>query len=200
MRRKKRLNADPEKVRAFLDRGRQGLGRSSQPLRRSSGPGRGKGRTAAARPPEGSEGALRDAVWELDRGRCVNCDRRLRRHAGRWVWHAHHCLPKQTIKRRIRDVVEYVEGWDAAQRAHAEKVMEDALLARLLGDPNGCVLLCRHCHEGHESGGHLRVPARKIPGRVRTFAEQLGPWAEDLLDRLHPEDPAPGSRGDVNPT
>ena len=175
--RKKGLNADPEKVKAFVDRGRQALGRSSGALRRSEGLKRGKPRENPSRPPTGAEGVLRDAVWELDGGRCCGCRTRVPRHADRRVWQAHHGIPKQRLKAYAREY---------ARKERLARGTATTVAAALIGSPDSCMLLCTECHELHE-GGSRRVPFRKVPDRVKRFAVDLGPWAEDVLVLRHPE-------------
>lgn len=193
MKRKKPLKADPEKVREFLNRGRGSLSRASAGLKRSTGPKRGKGPPNPSRPPEGAEGVLRDRVWELDSGRCVGCGKRVGRHAGPRVWAAHHCLAKQTLRKRASTIVLGRQEFPARYgdlRAEADRLAEE-----WISDPDNCVLLCTKCHMNHESGGPHRVPAEKLPARVGDFAYRLGPWAEDLLHRSHPSQDQPNQGG-----
>lgn len=102
--------------------------------------------------------SLREQVYELDEGRCVACKMKQRRHGGTWAWHVHHCVPAQWLRRER--------------------------LLRL--EPDVCVLLCRRCHERHES--RMGVVFRELlPHRVILAAEGAGTAAEDKLLRCHPE-------------
>lgn len=102
---------------------------------------------------------LREAVFRADEGRCVQCGDVLSPYGDQWQWQAHHVLKQQWLKRRGQ-----------------EKRLCDHELA---------ILLCRRCHEGHESR-FAPVALEKLPLRVLKSAQELGPWAEDLLRRYHP--------------
>jgi hypothetical protein len=77
-----------------------------------------------------------------------------------WAWQVHHALKQQTLRRR-RAPSRYLRGVALA------------------------VLVCRRCHERHESR-LLAIPLERLPARVLAAASELGPWAEDLLRRYHP--------------
>jgi hypothetical protein len=103
---------------------------------------------------------LREQVYRADGGRCVACGARCDRNAGMWGWSVHHCLKQQWLKSR--------------------KAPE-----RFLSSPQVCVLLCKRCHERHESRT-APVPFERLPLRVMQGAQEVGAWAEDLLRRYHP--------------
>lgn len=143
------MRRDPEKLRAWQERSRakaaeNAQGRPRAALKRSSGLARGKtppkprkaGERPVAREPVGPlrPGEWRDAVWELDGGRCVACGRVVPKDADRWVWQAHHPLPKQKLP--------------AGQRY----------------DPRNGVVLCTRDHERHETRTAViagtKLPAR----------------------------------------
>lgn len=103
----------------------------------------------------------REAVFELDGGRCVACGKRHRRNADAWSWQPHHVLRQQTLKRR---------GVPPAR----------------IRDATFCVLLCRlPCHMNHESRS-ATIPLERLPTRVVEAVDALGPWAQDALVRYHP--------------
>lgn len=102
----------------------------------------------------------REAVYAADRGRCVGCNARLSRSAGPWSWSVHHTLKAQVLRRR---------GVKPAR----------------IRDATYCVLLCRRCHERHESRT-AAIPLERLPARVVAAVDALGPWAEDTLRRYHP--------------
>jgi hypothetical protein len=104
--------------------------------------------------------SLRREVFDLDGGCCVGCGAKLRRNGDLWQWQAHHAIKQQVLKARgLRP-----KWWRGA-----------AL----------CVLLCRRCHERHESRT-APVPSEKLPPRIHKSVAILGPWAVDLLRRYHP--------------
>lgn len=103
----------------------------------------------------------RDAVYVADEGRCVACGKRHRRGSSSWVWQAHHVVKQQTLRRR---------GVQPAR----------------LRDATYCVLVCRYpCHVNHESR-HAVIALERLPARVVTAVDALGPWAQDHLRRYHP--------------
>ena len=104
--------------------------------------------------------ALRADVWELDKGRCVGCGKRLRRGASAWEWSCHHVVKQQVLKAR-------------------------GLRPKWWRGPALCVLACRRCHERHENRT-APIPAERLPERVHYAVGLLGPWAVDLLARYHP--------------
>jgi hypothetical protein len=105
---------------------------------------------------------LREIVYSVDDGCCVNCGEHQMRHASPWDWQAHHVLKQQWLKRR-----------------HAPD--------EFLSGPKVTILLCKRCHERHESRT-ATIPLEKLPARVVDGASELGPWAEDLLRRYHPSE------------
>lgn len=100
---------------------------------------------------------LREKVWDLDHGRCVNCGKKVPRRADIWIWHVHHVIKQQELRRR-----------GVSTRS-----------------PAFCVLLCRRCHE-RQTAVFERVPFHKLPGRVVEAVDRLGPWAQDRLRIEHP--------------
>lgn len=103
----------------------------------------------------------REAVYELDQGRCVNCGVEHHRNAGPWAWTCHHVIRQQVLRRR--------------------KVKP----ARIR-DATFCVLLCTSpCHE-RQTTAFKRVPFERLPARVVEAVDALGPWAQDALRRQHP--------------
>ena len=102
----------------------------------------------------------RQSVYLADKGRCVNCGEAQQQLAGPWHWQAHHALKQQWLKKR-----------------HAPQ--------RFLHDASVSILLCKRCHERHESRTES-VPFEKLPARVVRGASEIGTWAEDLLRRYHP--------------
>lgn len=175
MKRRTPLRADPEKVREFRERAQAkareaAKDRPSAALRRSTELTRGNGPAKAPRrsdrpqPIEGplTPGAWRAEVWRLDGGRCVGCGEEVPLDADLWVWQAHHALPKQRLRR--------------------------AGLHHLVWDPRNGVTLCKRCHERHESA-ISRIPGAKLPRRVFAFVLELGTWAPDALEVLHPQEP-----------
>lgn len=108
----------------------------------------------------------RAATYEADHGRCVGCGAKQGRNAGTWAWHCHHVIKAQTLRR------------------------QGVRVARIR-DATFTVLLCRRCHERHESVT-ARVPFENLPARVVVAVDALGPWAEDLLRKYHP--PSAGVR------
>lgn len=157
----KGLEADPEKLRAFMQRGRAtGLTRSDalgRATRRLKGP-KPSDRPRMSQPDLAAAWRWRVMVLLLDRGLCVNCG------AGpffadqdRWIWQAHHPVHKQILPEARR--------WD---------------------ERNG-VVLCRRCHERHESWTE-RIPLSKLPARCMEFAVELGASTVSVLERAHPTD------------
>jgi hypothetical protein len=173
----KGLRPDPEKVREFIRRGRQplergeGLSRRPKPGARPVPPRSPlDSGERPQRPPEGplKPGVWRKRVWVLDDGRCRMCGKGLPSEGDSWVWHAHHAIEKQELRRRG--------------------------LYHLVWDPSNGVLLCARCHRQH-TAALPRVPGEKLPQRVRSFAERLGDWAEYALERAHPTTPSGGNDG-----
>lgn len=99
-------------------------------------------------------------TYDLDRGRCVGCRKRLRRKGSTWEWQAHHVLKQQSLRRL---------GVPAAR----------------LRDATFTVLLCRACHERHESR-FAAIPFDRLPARVVAAVDATGAPAYDLLRRYHP--------------
>lgn len=77
-----------------------------------------------------------------------------------WSWHCHHALKAQTLRKR-------------------------GVMAARIQDATFTVLLCRRCHERHESR-FAAIPLERLPARVVEAVDALGPWAEDLLRQYHP--------------
>lgn len=103
----------------------------------------------------------REAVYELDQGRCVNCGKRHRRNASTYEWQPHHVIRQQVLRRR------------------------NVKPARIR-DATFCVLLCTSpCHE-RQTTLTARVPFERLPARVVQAVDALGPWAQDALRRAHP--------------
>src|SRR3954451_24513594 len=103
---------------------------------------------------------LRAEVYELDGGRCVGCGAKQARGADAWSWSCHHVVKQQVMRARgLRP-----KWWRSAALA---------------------VLLCRRCHERHESRT-APVPLERLPERVHRSVAILGPWSVDLLRRYHP--------------
>lgn len=100
---------------------------------------------------------LREEVYRADGGRCVGCGERQDPSADQWQWQAHHVLKRSWMVR-----------FDADR-----------------GDPNFAVLVCRRCHEMHESRTKA-IPLEVLPLRARRAVAELGDGAEDLLRRYHP--------------
>ena len=185
------LGRDLEKVRAMQQRARERAAERARekprkPIERSGGLSRApkaKGgrptpyrvpaqRGAPHGPAEGPMAPLewRETVWTLDGGRCVACGRSVPLDADHWVWQAHHCIPKQRLRR---------------ERMH-----------HLVWHPDNGVTLCRRCHERHESATE-RVPGGTLPARVTRFALTIAPWGRDALNAPHPGAiPAAGTSGD----
>lgn len=103
----------------------------------------------------------RAETFELDGGACVGCGARLARGANSWVWNAHHALKAQTLRRR---------GVRPAR----------------IRDATFTVLVCRRCHERHESRT-APIPFERLPARVVAAIDALGDWAHDLLRTYHPQ-------------
>lgn len=155
--RRKRLGADPEKVREFMQRGRGALGRGRPAGDRRSAPKKKK----PQRPPEGplTPREWQLAVFKASAGRCTVTNTRAR-DPDDPRFHAHHPVPKQTLRRRgLHDRV-----WD----------------------PRNGMLVLATLHADHEFAPDYRIPGERVPDSAREFAAELGPWAVDLLDRLHP--------------
>jgi len=55
---------------------------------------------------------------------------------------------------------------------------------RVYDERNGIVVRA-DVHMNHEAASR-RIPGERLPYRTREFAAELGLWAVDLLDRLHP--------------
>ena len=102
----------------------------------------------------------RQLVYDLDNGRCVGCDKPLRRNGDFWHYHAHHVIRQNTLKRK-------------------------GVRPRWWRGPHLCILLCWDCHGGQTSC-MAKVPFERLPGRVWQAAVELGPWAEEALLRAHP--------------
>jgi hypothetical protein len=112
-----------------------------------------------AEPPGRPEQSLREQVWMADGGRCVGCSKRLPLRAGAWVWQAHHVIKQQVLERH---------GYE-----------------HLIGEPEMAVLVCRACHEGQTSAMR-QIPGNRLPQRCHDAARELGPWATDVVKRMHP--------------
>lgn len=110
----------------------------------------------------------RDVVFDLDHGRCVGCDTAQARNAGPWLWQVHHAIKAQELKRRGID----------RRSARATSV---------------CVLLCRRCHERHESRT-APIALERLPLRVLDAAAELGEWASDRVRWYHPPSDARRNR------
>jgi hypothetical protein len=103
----------------------------------------------------------REAVHKLDGGRCVACGKKHRVRASSWHWQAHHVIKRQALERR---------GVKPAR----------------IRDATFCVLVCRiPCHE-NQTSHHARIPLERLPARVVRAVDELGPWAQDALRRMHP--------------
>lgn len=121
-------------------------------------------------PQRPKEGPLTPLAWRregirLSRGRSVVSGARVKDAENDPRCH-HHPIPKQELRRRG--------------------------LHHLVWHPHNHVLVTPDEHANHEVASH-RIPYERLPERVKRFARQLGPWAEDKLLRLHP---AAGTRGD----
>lgn len=156
------MKRDPESARAWEAKTRENAREKAAAARLEppTRPARGLTQKHRPRPKEGPLSPLewRLTVWDLDRGRCVQCGQAVRRLGDSWEWQAHHVVPKQRLRREGL----HARVWDAA---------------------NG-VVLCRRCHERHELAVR-RVSPKNLPGRCRDFAASLGTWGSDLVDRLH---------------
>lgn len=102
----------------------------------------------------------RPATYDACDGRCVGCGKRLQCSGSSWDWQAHHVVKAQTLRRR---------GVRPAR----------------IRDATYTILLCRRCHERHESR-NAPVPLEALPRSVVEACDALGPWAEDLLRIYHP--------------
>lgn len=157
----KPLGADPEKVREFIQRGRAtSLSRSDALRQGRTAPkaSRGSDRPVAPREDQVAPWRWRCTVLLLDHGLCVMCG------AGpffadqdRWTWQAHHPVHKQILPEERK--------WD----------------------PRNGVVLCRRCHERHETWT-ARIPREKLPARCMEFATELGAAVVSVLERAHPTD------------
>lgn len=164
LRRSKPLKADPEAIRAWQDRSRVPLERSTG-LRRTGTP---------VNPPRASDGSIFDPVanakaamrvwengnfrrrvWQLDDGHCRMCGVILDPFGSQWEWVAHHPVEKQHLPEELR------------------------------GSPDGACLVCRRCHERHHSRTAV-IPRERLPRRNLDFVARLGAWAEVRLERAHP--------------
>lgn len=76
--------------------------------------------------------------------RCSLCSRR--------AVDPHHVLPKQFIRSICTSLDIDPEPW--------------------VWDPRNGMALCRHCHEGHESG-HKRIPRWRLPDSVWVFVREI---------------------------
>jgi len=169
MKRRRPLKANPEKVREFMRRAQQNasLSRENASLKRSDGLKRAgplRGRSNSSDRPKPVEGPLtpfgwRQEVWRLDGGRCRGCGLEVELHADSWVWQAHHCVPKERLRRESL----HLRVWD----------------------PGNGIVLCTRCHGRHESR-IAAVPLEKLPARVSAFAQAVGDWCVDVLHREHP--------------
>lgn len=99
-------------------------------------------------------------MFDLDRGLCVGCGHKMARGGDAWSWQAHHVIKQQVLRAR-------------------------GLQPKWWRGPALCVLLCRRCHERHESRT-APVPWERLPERIHYAVGLLGPWAVDLLERYHP--------------
>lgn len=164
IKRKVPLRVDPKAVRAWLDRSRAPLRRTTE-LKGGGTPLRGSrpSEPLILDPLENAKAAMlvwanenfRRAVWRLDDGSCVNCNAILDPYGTRWQWVAHHVVEKQHLPEELR------------------------------GNPDSACLLCRLCHERHHS---RTAPVRRerLPQRNLDFVARLGAWAEVRLERAHP--------------
>lgn len=105
-------------------------------------------------------------VWDLDKGKCRNCRKPVAKHAGRFVWQAHHIIPKSWLRR----FGFHLKVWDMR---------------------NG-MLLCFGCHSRHENGS-VRILREKIPRRFWSFLSEVDGYTPEMLERIYP---AAGSSGD----
>lgn len=96
-------------------------------------------------------------VWRLDKGKCRECGKPVAKHAGVFVWSAHHIIAKQLLRARK--------------------------LYHLVWDVRNGMVLCHRCHSRHENG--LRVDRKKLPRRLASFLAACGPWTQDVLDRQY---------------
>lgn len=102
----------------------------------------------------------REAVYLLDDGQCIGCGVKVPRGGTSWQWQAHHVTKAQQLRRA---------GVSRQRIRSAEFV----------------VLLCKRCHERHESRTEA-VPFERLPDRVVDAVDALGTAAADNLRRYHP--------------
>lgn len=167
MDRKKRLRADPEKVREFLQRGRgqlsrgQGLARG-EPLKRT--------RLSAKRGKRVVEGPLDPASWRrqvfaASGGICIVSGSRAT-GVDDGHFHAHHIIAAQQLRKRG--------------------------LYGLVWDPRNGLWLAELPHMAHEhTGGSHRLSRDLLPAAVWDFAGELdglagSEWASAYLERTYP--------------
>jgi hypothetical protein len=168
----KRLIADPEKTKAFVERGRQQArdrAREAQDMDRARTAGIHPGRARSAKPLTMTLAlqtpfvARRSAREEC----CARCSTAARpRRADHW----HHLLPQSQIRVFVRGL-----------RLSPESTR--ALLKKLLRDERNLLALCADCHLDHEQPGATtqRLTGEEVPHEARVFALELGPeWAERL--------------------
>lgn len=158
----KRLKADPDKTRAFVERARdKARERARAPLASPSAPVGAK----RQRPGPVKFRPSRPARTEM----CARCSTPGKpRRADDW----HHWLPQQHIRVYVRGL----------------RLSEDtsrAWLRRLLHDSRNLVALCRACHFDHE-GKARRLSGEEVPHTAWTFALELGPEYVERLHRAYP--------------
>lgn len=171
MQRHRPLRADPEKVRAFLARGRGKLKRQSE-LKRSA--------IAAKRKVAPNEGPLTPAEWHrqvfaASGGTCIVSSSRAR-GADDENFHAHHIIAAQQLRKRGL----HGRVWDAR---------------------NGLwVANAPHMAHEHTGGSH-RIARELLPAAAWAFAAELDAlagtqWASAYLERMYP---AAGTRRSQSP-
>lgn len=164
MERKKPLRADPEKVRAFVQRGRAG-GLERSPIKRRSATA-----SVAKREVAVLEGPLDPAVWQrrvfaASGGACVVSGARAH-DADDPRFHAHHPLAQDALRKRA------LYGW--------------------LWDERNGILVAEAIHMAHEhKGGEARISREVLPACVWEFCAELDAiagthWATENVRRKHP--------------
>lgn len=152
------LTPDPEKVRAFQQRGRESGAKSLRESARA-------GARARAELKEGplDAGSWRREVYTASGGRCIVTNAEARDADDR-RFHAHHCVPKDELR---------------ALGLHAH-----------VWDPRNGVWVTARVHMRHEAA-FSRIPRELLPASVWEFAQEMDrllgtEWATYEVERTHP--------------
>jgi hypothetical protein len=175
------LRADPEKVRAWVQRSRDAAierargreGQKSTALRRQATPEEYAAVNGHSGKPEKKRRVEASPAFKRNQGPCAMCPPLL---ATRRRRQAHHVLSQELIRAYVRGL-------------RLPEAQERRLLRKLLSDTRNRIWLCAGplgCHQQFE-GAMLVIPRSKVPWSAFVFAAELGDRYVARLERDYPE-------------